>query len=365
MDLVAATALAALLLYLAIARECAPRLLLPLAVGLLASSLPALAGRAGPAAVPLFPCDERWMPAAFLAEGVRRGFYGPLLLLGWGAATDFGPVLARPRLLAAAFGAQVAVAAAFLVAWGLGAEPLQALAAGVAGAAEAPTAAYLGAGWAPTWAAPAALSAYLWAALAPWVQPAVLRACTARSDLRVRTAPGRVPTRRERVLFPVAILAVTGLAAPAMAPLLGCFCLGNLLREAGLSDGLTHALRTTLLDLVTVLLGAGVGAAAGLGGLWSAATAAALAAGGVGVVLATAAGVLALRGVNRFAAEPVNPLVGGAALSPLADAARVVQFVGSRDEPTSYLLAEARAVSGACVVAVGLVAGVAGSLFIR
>jgi oxaloacetate decarboxylase beta subunit len=363
MTALASVVLAGVLLYLALGRDCEPKLLLPLGFGLLMGSVPTVFGRNGLTPAFVAGWEGPAAPLDYLYLGVRSGFYAPLLFLGLGALTDFSAILARPRLLGAAFGAQVGVLVAFGLALVLGFDPREAACAAPTGVAEAPTALFGGASLAPAMAVPGALAAYLWAALAPAIQPAIMRLCTTADDRRIRMSPGRVASRLEKTLFPLGAFAVVGLVAPPIAPLAGPFLLGNLLRESGVCDGLSHTLRTALVDVVMVLFGLGLGLGAATGGLWSLRTVAVVVAAGAGFVAATAAGVLSLRILNRFCSEPANPLVGAAAVSPLADSARLVQWVGSREEPTNYLLAPARGVAAAGLLGAGVVAGFLWSLF--
>ncbi len=336
-------AVAGLLLYLAIARRFEPLLLVPIGFGALMANLP-LAGLMnephGGEAGGLFH---------YLFYGLRLEIFPPLIFLGLGALTDFGPLMSNPKTLFLGAAAQFGVFGTFLAAGLLGFTPQEAASIGIIGGADGPTSIYLSMKLAPHLLGAIAVSAYSYMALVPLIQPPIMRALTTRRERAIRMAPGPEIPRWIRVLFPIGVTVI--------APLIGLLMFGNLLRECGVTERLNRSAQNELINLITILLGLCVGVTMSGETFLRAATLKILFLGCAAFALATAGGVLLGKLMARLPGGPVNPLIGAAGVSAVPMAARVAHNVAQETDPDNYLLMHAMGPNVAGVLGSAVAAG--------
>ena len=343
-------AVACLLLYLALVKEFEPLLLLPIAFGMLLSNMPGGG---------MF--DEGGLLYYFYF-GVKFAIFPPVIFMGIGALTDFGPLLANPKTLLLGAAAQFAIFGALILSVLLGFKLPQAGAIGIIGGADGPTAIYTASKLAPELLGPIAVAAYSYMALVPMIQPPIMRALTTKEErARVMLQLKPVP-KTARVLFPIVSTILCGLIVPSAVPLIGMLMLGNLFREAGLVDRLLRTSEGELLNIVTILLGTSVGASMRADTFLKLDTLGILLLGFLAFSIGTAAGVLFGKVMARFSKEPLNPLIGAAGVSAVPMAARVVQKVGQEANPQNHLLMHAMGPNVAGVIGSAVAAGVLISL---
>lgn len=340
------------LLWLAIVKRFEPLLLVPIAFGALVVNLPLNALSAPPTPESVGGLFH------YLSSGLWVQVLVPLLFLGLGALTDFGPLLADPRTLLIGGAAQAGVFATLALAPALGFTPLESASIAMTAGVHGPAAIVLTGQVAPQLLGAVAVATYALIALLPVVQPPVMRLCTSDAERRVRMSPPGAVPRSLLVAFPVAMTIATGLLAPAAMPLIGLLMLGNLLRECGVTERLTRASQNELVNLISILLGLGVGATMRGDVFLRPETVEVFALGAAGVVVATAAGVLAAKLMARMPGRPLNPLIGAAGVAALPMAARVVNLVGQDADAQNDLLVPAMGPSAAGVIALGLAVGV-------
>lgn len=344
---------ACLLLYLALVKEFEPLLLLPIAFGMLLSNMPGGG---------MF--DEGGLLYYFYF-GVKFGIFPPVIFMGIGALTDFGPLLANPKTLLLGAAAQFAIFGALILSVLLGFNLPQSGAIGIIGGADGPTAIYTASKLAPELLGPVAVAAYSYMALVPMIQPPIMRALTTKEErARVMLQLKPVP-KTARVLFPIVSTILCGLIVPSAVPLIGMLMLGNLFREAGLVDRLLRTSEGELLNMVTILLGTSVGASMRADTFLKLETLGILFLGFLAFSIGTASGVLFGKVMARFSKEPLNPLIGAAGVSAVPMAARVVQKVGQEANPRNHLLMHAMGPNVAGVIGSAVAAGVLISLLQR
>lgn len=344
---------ACLLLYLALVKEFEPLLLLPIAFGMLLSNMPGGG---------MF--DEGGLLYYFYF-GVKFGIFPPVIFMGIGALTDFGPLLANPKTLLLGAAAQFAIFGALILSVLLGFNLPQSGAIGIIGGADGPTAIYTASKLAPELLGPIAVAAYSYMALVPLIQPPIMRALTTQEErARVMLQLKPVP-KTARVLFPIVSTILCGLIVPSAVPLIGMLMLGNLFREAGLVDRLLRTSEGELLNIVTILLGTSVGASMRADTFLKLETLGILLLGFLAFSVGTASGVLFGKVMARFSKEPLNPLIGAAGVSAVPMAARVVQKVGQEANPRNHLLMHAMGPNVAGVIGSAVAAGVLISLLQR
>lgn len=342
-----------ILIYLAIVRRFEPLLLLPIGFGAILTNIP-LAGMNDPGGV-LY---------AFYSVGISTGVFPLLIFMGVGAMTDFSALLANPRMLllgaAAQFGIFATLIGAIALNWvpGLEFTLQQAAAIAIIGGADGPTAIYLSSQLAPELLGPIAVAAYSYMALVPIIQPPVMRLLTTQKERQIKMVQLKPVSRRARVLFPVIVLLLTALLLPTAAPLVGMFCLGNLMRESRVVDRLTKTAQNELVNLVTIFLGLAVGAQLSAGSFLTAQTLGILVLGAVAFIFGTAAGVLMAKLMNLVSKAPINPLIGAAGVSAVPMAARVVNKEGLAADPQNFLLMHAMGPNVAGVLGSAVAAGV-------
>lgn len=300
-----------------------------------------------------------WM----LYRGIEWGFYPPLIFLGIGALTDFGPLLANPRLILLGAAGQIGIFGALAAAVFFGFSLQEASAIGIIGGADGPTAIFVALNLAPDLLGAIALSAYSYMALVPIIQPPIMRLLTTRDERLIRMPPAKEAAKSLRIAFPVVGFLLTAFIANGALPLLGMLFFGNLLRESLLTDRLAKTASTTFIDIITILLGLSVGAKTQAATFLTPQTIYIFILGVVAFGLATASGVLFGKLMNRLSKEPINPLIGAAGVSAVPMAARVAQRVAHEEDPHNFLLMHAMAPNVAGVIGSAVAAGILLSYF--
>ncbi len=293
----------------------------------------------------------------YISQGVHLELYPPLIFLGVGALTDFGPLIANPRTLLLGAAAQFGVFATYLGATQLGFTPEQAAAIGIIGGADGPTSIFLSNKLAPELLAPIAVAAYSYMALVPMLQPPIMRALTTEGERRIRMRSLRKVSRLEKLIFALVVTVVCILLVPAASALIGMLMLGNFLRESGVTERLSKAAQNEIINVVTILLGTSVGITMTGERFLTPETIKILGLGVVAFGIATASGVLMAKVMNLVSAEPINPLIGSAGVSAVPMAARVSQVEGARADPGNFLLMHAMGPNVAGVIGTAVVAG--------
>ena len=360
--------IAFVLLYLAIGKGFEPLLLLPIAFGMLLTNLPG----AEMFHEAIFAEGHiNWAELAntgglldFLYLGVKLGIYPCLIFLGVGAMTDFGPLIANPKSLLLGAAAQLGIFMTYVVAsqW-LGFTPLEAGSIGIIGGADGPTAIFVASRLAPHLLGPIAVAAYSYMALVPVIQPPIMKLLTTKKERMIVMKPLREVSRKEKIIFPIAVTVFVALLVPSAAPLVGCLMLGNLLKESGVADRLAKTAQNELMNIVTIFLGVTVGATATAKAFLSINTLFILALGVVAFSFGSAGGVLLAKFMNLFLKTKINPLIGSAGVSAVPMAARVSQTVGQKENPKNFLLMHAMGPNVAGVIGSAIAAGVLLALF--
>ena len=356
-----------LLLYLAIVKGFEPLLLVPIAFGMLLANLPGT-GLMAPPSVTIDPATGAEKTALggllwYLYQGVKLGIYPPLIFLGVGAMTDFGPLIANPKTLLLGAAAQLGIFGTFMGALGLGFTVQEASSIGIIGGADGPTAIFLTARLAPHLLGAVAVAAYSYMALVPIIQPPIMRLMTTKKMRLVVMDQLRPVSKTERVVFPVAVTVIVSLLVPDAAPLVGMLMLGNLFRESGVVRRLSETSQNALINIVTIFLGLTVGATANADVFLSLQTILIILLGMAAFCVGTAGGVFF--GVVMYFATggKVNPLIGSAGVSAVPMAARVSQVVGQRENPRNFLLMHAMGPNVAGVIGSAIAAGVMLAMF--
>lgn len=344
--------IACVLLYLGIAKKYEPLLLVPISFGILLVNLPL--GN-------LMQVETATQIGGLLyyfSRGLELGIFPPLIFLGIGAMTDFGPLIANPVTLLLGAAAQLGVFLTFIGAYALGFTLKQAGAVGIIGGADGPTAIYLANYLAPELLGSIAIAAYSYMALVPIIQPPIMRLLTTSEERRIEMKQLRPVSKTEKIIFPVLVLIVTGLLVPAALPLLGMLMFGNLLRECGVTKRLSKTAQNDLNNIVVILLGLSVGAKATAEYFLTLETIKVAVLGLVAFAFGTAGGVLMARAINCFTKNKINPLIGSAGVSAVPMAARVSQQVGKEANPNNYLLMHAMGPNVAGVIGSAVAAGI-------
>jgi len=347
------------LLYLGIWKQFEPLLLVPIAFGMLLANLP-LGG--------IFDPPSGNMPGGliyYLYYGVKMGIYPPLIFMGVGAMTDFGPLIANPKSLLLGAAAQVGIFIPFVIAFflgkwfpSLGFDLKAAASIGIIGGADGPTAIYLTSKLKPELLGPIAIAAYSYMALVPLIQPPIMKALTTKKERMIRMDQLRVVSKSEKIVFPIAVTIFIGLILPSAVPLLGSLMLGNLFRETGLTNRLSDTAQNALINILTIFLGISVGATASAPRFLQPQTLMIIALGLFAFSCGTAGGVLFGKLMCFFTKGKVNPLIGSAGVSAVPMAARVSQVVGQKEDPGNYLLMHAMGPNVAGVIGSAVAAGV-------
>ena len=304
----------------------------------------------------------------FYSVAIASGVAPLVIFMGVGAMTDFGPLLANPRTLFLGAAAQFGIFATVLGAVGLTAlgwmdfSLADAAAIGIIGGADGPTAIYVSSVLAPDLLGPIAVAAYSYMALVPLIQPPIMRALTTEEERRIEMVQLRPVSRREKIVFPLALLILVAMLLPDAAPLLGMFCLGNLMRECGVVDRLSDTAQNALINITTIFLGLSVGSKLVADKFLDVETLGILGLGIVAFAIGTASGILIAKLMNRLGGTPLNPLIGSAGVSAVPMAARVSNKLGLEANPHNFLLMHAMGPNVAGVIGSAVAAGVMISL---
>ena len=342
-----------LLLYLAIVKKFEPLLLLPIGFGALLTNIP-LAGFSEAGGVLYY----------IYKVGIDTGVFPLLIFMGVGAMTDFGALIANPRMLLLGAAAQFGIFATLFGAILLNLIPgfeftlKDASAIAIIGGADGPTAIFLASRLAPELLGAIAVAAYSYMALVPIIQPPIMKALTNEKERQIEMAQLRVVSKKEKIIFPLAVLLMTIMFLPAATPLVGMFCLGNLMKECGVVDRLSNTAQNELINIVTIFLGLAVGSKLSADEFLTVETLGILALGAVAFSIGTAAGVLMAKVMGKFSSQPINPLVGAAGVSAVPMAARVVNKVGLQANPHNFLLMHAMGPNVAGVLGSAVAAGI-------
>jgi len=347
-------------IYLAIAKEYEPLLLVPIGFGMLIGNIPYLQG-----ANLQIGIYEPGSVMGYLYFGVLKGIYPPLIFLGIGAMTDFSALLSNPKLMLLGAAAQLGIFGAYMIALFLGFLPEQAAAIGIIGGADGPTAIFLSSKLAPELVGAIAISAYSYMALVPVIQPPIMRLLTTDKERLIRMKPPRAISKTEKILFPIVGLILTTLIVPSAMPLLGMLFFGNLLKESGVTKRLADTAKGSLIDIVTILIGLTVGASTQATTFLTSQSVGIFVLGAGSFIIATAGGILFVKFMNLFLKEgnKINPLIGNAGVSAVPDSARVSQVVGLEYDKTNHLLMHAMAPNVAGVIGSAVAAGILLSFF--
>lgn len=343
-----------LLIWLAIAKQFEPLLLLPIGFGGILANVP-LAGIA----------DVGGFLEIIYSAGVSNGLFPLLIFMGVGAMTDFGPLLANPKTALLGAAAQFGIFTTLLGALalsqytGLVDFTLQdAAAIGIIGGADGPTAIFVASRLAPDLLGAIAVAAYSYMALVPIIQPPIMRLLTSEEERRIPMTQLRPVGRFERIVFPLLVLGLCIALLPEAVPLVGCLMFGNLLTESGVVDRLAGAAKNELINIVTILLGLAVGSKLAAEHFLTVETIGILLLGLVAFAIGTASGVILAKLMNLVSRDKVNPLIGAAGVSAVPMAARVVNRVGQEEDPKNILLMHAMGPNVAGVLGSAVAAGV-------
>ncbi len=365
------------LMYLAIVKGYEPLLLLPIAFGMALTNIPG-ANMYHPE---IFINETQHIDWAMLANsgglldylylGVKLQIYPPLIFLGIGCMTDFAPLIGNPKSFILGAAAQAGIFLTFLGACMLGMTGIpevtfslkEAASIGIIGGADGPTSIFLTSKLAPNLLGPIAIAAYSYMALVPVIQPPIMRLLTTKKERAVKMQTPRTVTKREKIIFPIAVTVIVSFVVPDAAPLVGMLMLGNLFKESGVVDRLVKTAQNELMNIVTIMLGVTVGATATAQNFLQVKTLLIIMLGLIAFCVGTATGVLFGKLMCFVTKGKVNPLIGSAGVSAVPMAARVSQKVGLEENPTNYLLMHAMGPNVAGVIGSAVAAGVLLSIF--
>ncbi|MCP4152837.1 MAG: sodium ion-translocating decarboxylase subunit beta [bacterium] len=355
-----------LFIYLGIAKDYEPLLLVPIGFGILVGNIPLPLQIFNSISVYMIdPVSQEYMfndssqsVLGLIYFGVRAGLFPPLIFLGIGAMTDFTALLSNPKSVLLGAAAQAGIFITFLGALYLGFSPSNSAAIGIIGGADGPTAIFLAARLAPSLIGPIAIAAYSYMAMVPIIQPPIMKLLTSKKERLIKMKPGRKVKQVEKILFPIMGLILTTLVAPGAIPLLGMLFFGNLLKESGVTTRLAKTASNALIDIATILLGFAVGASTSAQVFLNKKSVMIFVLGVMAFAVATASGVLFAKLMNVFSKVKINPLIGAAGVSAVPDSARVVHTVGKEEDPNNYLLMHAMGPNVAGVIGSAIAAGV-------
>ena len=379
-------AIACVLLYLAIVKKYEPLLLLPIAFGMLLTNLPMLKDSSAIMmhteffTDPQYMTDGKYINVGYICQhgglldllylGVKLGIYPPLIFVGIGCMTDFGPLIANPKSILLGSAAQFGVFFTFLGALILSAlipsihfGVKEAASIGIIGGADGPTAIYVTKSLAPALLPAIAVAAYSYMALIPIIQPPFMKLLTTKKARSVVMGQLRPVSKTEKILFPIIVTIVVGLIIPDAVSLVGCLMLGNLFKESGVCDRLCKTAQNELMNIITIFLGVTVGATATAEGFLSAQTIGIVVLGLAAFCVSTCGGLLLGDVMYVLSKGKVNPLIGSAGVSAVPMAARVSQTVGQKENPSNFLLMHAMGPNVAGVIGSAVAAGVFLSMF--
>ncbi len=381
---------ALILLYLAIYKKFEPLLLVPIAFGMLLSNIP-LSGIMEKPVLKILSDTDTVTPVVsyvkagvvsgvgpdvlrlgyestgglfyYLIQGVKLGVFPPLIFMGVGASTDFGPLIANPKLLLLGAAAQFGIFFTFIGALFLGFDGLAAASISIIGGADGPTAIFTASKLKPELLGAIAVAAYSYMALVPVIQPPIMKFLTTEKERNIKMEQLRTVSKKEKIIFPIAVTIVVSLLVPAATSLVGMLMLGNLFRECGVTKRLEDVSQNALMNIVVIMLGITVGSTATAEAFLKMETLQILALGVIAFAVGTASGVLMAKLMNVLSRTPINPLIGSAGVSAVPMAARVSQMMGQRSNPQNYLLMHAMGPNVAGVIGSAVSAGVLLTLF--
>ena len=333
------------LLYLSIAKEYEPLLLLPIAFGCIMANFPNTGFE-----------DEMGVMMA-IGFGIKYEIFPPLIFMGVGAMTDFGPLLANPKTMLLGAAAQIGVFVALAGAMMLGFNVQQASAIGIIGGADGPTAIYLASKLAPDLLGAIAVAAYSYMSLVPLIQPPIMKLMTTKEQRKIKMVNLRPVSHFEKVLFPIVVAIVVSLLLPPVAALMGCLCMGNLFEVSGVTARLSDTAQNALINIVTIFLATGTGLTMSGDKFLRIQTIEIICLGLIAFAAGTAGGVLFGQIMRIASGNKINPLIGSAGVSAVPMAARVSQVVGLKDNPSNYLLMQAMGPHVAGVIGTAVAAG--------
>jgi len=336
------------LIYLAISKQYEPLLLLPIGFGIILANFP-LAGLMEP---------NEGLIWKFYEYGIHWEIIPPIIFLGLGALTDFGPLIANPRLIFLGAGAQAGVYVTFFAAHAMGFDLREAATIGIIGGADGPTTIFLAANLAPQLLGTCAVAAYSYMALVPIIQPPVMRLMTTEAERKIRMQKTRKVKKLEKLFFPLVSCFAIVLLVPASAPLITMFMLGNLFRESGVVERLNHTAQNELMNIVTIFLGLPVGATMNAENFLNPRVIFIFILGLGAFIISTITGILLAKFINLFSKRKINPLLGAAGVSAVPMAARVVHKVGMEADKKNYLLMYAMGPNVAGVIGTVIAAGI-------
>jgi len=361
-------------IFLAIRYDYEPLLLIPIGIGIIIGNIPFYQGDGVNLQLGIY---QQGSVMNYLYFGVLKGIYPPLIFLGIGAMTDFSSLISNPRLMLLGAAAQIGIFMTFLGAILLGFHPAEAGAIGIIGGADGPTAIFLSsrlangmniigqtAGGDPIYVknliGPIAIAAYSYMALVPVIQPPIMKLLTSKRERQIRMKPPRAVSKLEKIMFPIIGLIITTFISPSALPLLGMLFFGNLLKESTVTKRLADTARTSLIDIVTIILGLTVGASTQADVFLTSDSLLIFGLGALSFMVATAGGVIFAKVMNLFSSKEnkINPLIGAAGVSAVPDSARVVQNIGLKEDPSNHLLMHAMAPNVAGVIGSAVAAGI-------
>ncbi len=354
-------------IFLAIRYEYEPLLLIPIGIGILIGNIPFLLNAGLKLGI-----YENGSVMNYLYFGVTNGIYPPLIFLGIGAMTDFSTLISNPKLMLLGAAAQLGIFATFLGALMLGFHPAEAGAIGIIGGADGPTAIFTASKLAnginilpdgttvKNLIGPIAIAAYSYMALVPVIQPPIMKLLTTKKERVIRMKQPRAVSKLEKILFPIIGLLLTGFISPSSLPLLGMLFFGNLLKESGVTKRLADTARTSLIDIVTIILGLTVGASTQADVFLTPQSVLIFVLGAASFMVATAGGILFTKLMNLFLSKEnkINPLIGNAGVSAVPDSARVSQVMGLKYDKDNHLLMHAMGPNVAGVIGSAIAAGI-------
>ncbi len=340
-------------IYLAIAKEYEPMLLVPIGFGIILGNIAFTPGLK-------IGIYESGSVMNYLYFGVSQGIYPPLIFLGIGAMTDFSALISNPKLILIGAAAQIGIFGAYAIALALGFSPAEAGAIGIIGGADGPTAIFISSKLAPDLMGAIAISAYSYMALVPVIQPPIMRLFTTKKERLIKMRPPRVVSKLEKIMFPLVGLLLTCFLVPTGLPLLGMLFFGNLLKESTVTKRLADTAKGPLIDIVTILIGVTVGASTQATTFLTMKSIGIFALGAGSFIIATCGGVLFVKLINLFLKEgnKINPLIGNSGVSAVPDSARVSQVVGLEYDKTNHLLMHAMGPNVAGVIGSAVAAGI-------
>ncbi len=362
-------AVACVLLYLAIAKQFEPLLLLPIGFGMLMTNLPL----DGIFHMNIFINETNHIDWALLGStggmadyiylGVKLGIYPPLIFLGIGTMTDFTPLIARPSSLLLGAAAQLGIFFTFVGAKLLGFTNPEAASIGIIGGADGPTAIYVTTKLAPHLLGSIAVAAYCYMALVPVIQPPIMKALTTEKERRIVMETPRKVSKTEKIIFPIIVTIIVSLTLPDAALLVGCLMMGNLMKESGVVERITKTAGNELMNIITIFLGFTVGCTTNAATFLNLQTVEIIVLGVIAFGVGTAGGVLLGKVMCAVTHGKVNPLIGSAGVSAVPMAARVSQKVGQEYNPSNYLLMHAMGPNVAGVIGSAVAAGILINMF--